>query len=106
MQQLSSLGGDFTQKLNCDGLVGSCQTEGRRMYDYFRQKWHRCQGTLFWRICTDGMENPISLYATGTEVESRWEATNKLACQTKVLNIILVMSRENKEAEVYEFQNS
>ena len=31
MQQLSSLGGDFTQKLNCDGLVGSCQTEGECM---------------------------------------------------------------------------
>lgn len=103
---MSSLGGDFTQKLNCDGVIGACQTEGRRMYYYFRQKWHRRQGMLSWRIRTDDMETFISLYAIGTEIESRWEATNKLDCQTKVLNIILVMNRENKEVEVYKFQNS
>lgn len=54
--------GDFYTKLNCDGLVGSVrQKEGECII--ISDKNDTDAKALSWRICTDDMENSISLYA-------------------------------------------
>lgn len=106
MQQSSSFGYDLEKTQHKRSILTVQQ-------DFVLERWkeHALQTKIarmsrqtILKLCIDSMENSICLQdGIDREIESTREATNKLECQTKGLDFVMVVIGENTEAEVCEF---